>query len=636
MRILEGQTRLTATDLSNHLACHHLTALDLSVARGQRAAPDWSSPDLFVVRELGLRHEAAYLRFLQEKGMSVVDLRRIEDEEQALLETRSAMERGVEVIAQGSLAVGRWFGQPDILRKVAKPSRLGEWSYEVYDCKLTRQTRATTILQLALYSSLLAEAQGEQPEFMCVVPAGQAFDPERYRIAEFAAYYRYVRRRLEVLCDDVREEQSYPEPCEHCEVCRWYRECDARRRQDDHLSLVAGITRLQRNQLNRWETDTMLKLSALPIPLQQKPLHGSKETFQRVREQARVQVQGRTQPTPVYELLPLVEGTGFRELPEPSRHDVFVDLEGDPFVADSGRQYLFGFVAAGETGETVYQERWSFTAGEEKRAFEWTVDEIMRRWNDDPAMHVYHFGAYEPSAFKSLMGRHVTREDEVDRMLRAGLFVDLHSIAKQAVRASVEEYSLKALEAFHSFRRMIPLAEAGEAMRFVEHWLELGSEDELPERVLNVVQAYNEDDCRSTASLRGWLEAERSKLIDAGMPVPRPAVQEGAPSEKLDERQRRIAALYTQLADGIPENPVDRSDEEGARWMLGQLLDWHRREDKAGWWEGYRLAELDEEELLDERSALGGLAVCPAGRCGTENPGGPICLREARDRGTPR
>jgi predicted RecB family nuclease len=501
MRILDGQIRLTATDLSNHLACHHLTTLDLSVARGQRAAPDWSSPDLFVVRELGLRHEAAYLRFLQEKGMSVVDLRAIEDEEQSLLETRSAMERGVGVIAQGSLAVGRWFGRPDVLQKVAKPSRLGKWSYEVYDCKLTRQTRATTILQLALYSSLLAEAQGEQPEFMCVVPAGQAFHPERYRVAEFAAYYRYVRRRLEVLCDDVQREQSYPEPCEHCEVCRWFAECDARRRQDDHLSLVAGITRLQRNQLNAWETETMLKLSALPIPLQQKPLHGSKEAFQRVREQARVQVQGRTQQTPVYELLPLVEGMGFRKLPEPSRHDVFVDLEGDPFVEDGGRQYLFGFVTAGETGRGVYQRRWSFTAGEEKQAFEWIVDEIMRRWNDDPAMHVYHFGAYEPSAFKSLMGRHVTREDEVDRMLRAGLFVDLHTIVKQAVRASVEEYSLKALEAFHSFRRMTPLAEAGEAMRFVEHWLELGSEDELPERVLNAVQAYNEDDCRSAASL---------------------------------------------------------------------------------------------------------------------------------------
>jgi len=33
-----------------------------------------------------------------------------------------------------------------------------------------------------------------------------------------------------------------------------------------------------------------------------------------------------------------------------------------------------------------------------------------------------------------------------------------------------------------------------------------------------------------------------------------------------------------------------------------------RRENKAGWWEGYRLAELDDEDLLDERAALPGFA----------------------------
>ena len=58
-------------------------------------------------------------------------------------------------------------------------------------------------------------------------------------------------------------------------------------------------------------------------------------------------------------------------------------------------------------------------------------------------MHVYHFGAYEPGALKRLMGMYATREDEIDRMLRAGVLVDLHQAFKQGMRASVEEYSLK-------------------------------------------------------------------------------------------------------------------------------------------------------------------------------------------------
>ena len=112
-----------------------------------------------VIQQLGLRHEAAYLRFLQDKGLSFADLREIKDESRALAETLAAMERGVEVIAQGSLAAGRWFGRPDVLARVAKPSRLGGWSYEVFDCKLARETKAATILQLALYSDLLGEIQ---------------------------------------------------------------------------------------------------------------------------------------------------------------------------------------------------------------------------------------------------------------------------------------------------------------------------------------------------------------------------------------------------------------------------------------------------------------------------------------------
>jgi uncharacterized protein len=41
--------------------------------------------------------------------------------------------------------------------------------------------------------------------------------------------------------------------------------------------------------------------------------------------------------------------------------------------------------------------------------------------------------------------------------------------------------------------------------------------------------------------------------------------------------------------------------------MLAQLLDWHRRENKASWWEGYRLADLDNEDLMEERAGMAGL-----------------------------
>ena len=286
---------------------------------------------------------------------------------------------------------------------------------------------------------------------------------------------------------------------------------------------------------------------------------------------------------------------------------MFVDLEGDPFVGSCGQEYLFGFVASAQGQGLTYEKRWALTPEQEKIGFEWLVGEMIKRWKKDPSMHVYHFGSYETAAFKRLMGAYTTREDEIDRMLRAKIFVDLHTIFKQAVRASVEEYSLKALESLTQFVRRTPLIESRAAMRYVEHALELGRAEHVPDEFTLSLEGYNAEDCYSTAVLREWLEAERQKLADAGQTIPRPELGDGAPSEELDERQKTVAALVAQLTADIPFNPAERSDEQSARWMLAQLLDWHRRENKASWWEGYRLADLDDEDLMDERAGLAGL-----------------------------
>jgi predicted RecB family nuclease len=172
--------------------------------------------------------------------------------------------------------------------------------------------------------------------------------PQNYRFAEYAAYYRYVKARLESACDGAGnsegEAPTYPEPCAHCNVCRWWQECKKQWREDDHLSLVASITRLQRDQLERWDKDTVARLAAMELPLRERPLHGSREGYVRVREQARVQVDGRTRNQLVHEMLEVAEGMGLCELAEPSPGDLFVDLEGDQFVDEGGRQYLFGML----------------------------------------------------------------------------------------------------------------------------------------------------------------------------------------------------------------------------------------------------------------------------------------------------
>src|SRR6267378_3843058 len=624
MKVFAQQIRLSASDLSNHLACQHLTTLELQVARGKRTAPEWADPDLAVILERGDRHEKDYLADLGAKGLTVENLGHIDlkEEERLLAETLALMERGAQVIAQGGLRDGEWFGRPDVLRRVEKQSKRWAWSYEVVDTKLARETKATTILQLSLYSDLLKQIQGTLPEFLWVVSPGEGYAGEKYRVSEYAAYYRHVRKRLLKAVSEKASRETYPEPVEHCNVCRWFKECDARRRADDHLSLVAGIRRQQRGQLEEWNAETMAKLAALPIPLRERPKHGSKAGYEKVQEQARVQVQGRTEKRPVHEpILPVAEGMGFCRLPEPSVGDVFVDLEGDPFVGEKGLQYLFGFAVLDVPGELKYEKRWALNREEEKKGFEWLVDEIMRRREANPKMHVYHFGAYEPGALKRLMGMYATREDEIDRLLRAGVMVDLHQAYKQGVRASVEEYSLKKAEAFYGFERKTPLEASRVAARYAEHRLELGRMGaELPDEIRETMEGYNGEDCVSSAKLRDWVEEQRERLVASGIEVRRLPEKSGDPSEKLKDNLDRMAKLTELLSTGIPADPAARTEEQAARWLLAQLLSWHRREDKRAWQDGYRYAEMNDEDLLDERVGLTRMSLLARVESGRQVP----------------
>ena len=70
-----------------------------------------------------------------------------------------------------------------------------------------------------------------------------------------------------------------------------------------------------------------------------------------------------------------------------------------------------------------------------------------------------------------------------------------------------------------------------------------------------------------------------------------------------------IAELIERLTHDVPVDRAERSQEQHGRWLLAHTLDWHRRENKAVWWDYYRLSALSADELLDERVGLSGLTL---------------------------
>ena len=609
MKRLNGTIHLSASDIVGHLNCNHLSALDVHVASGLLAKPDHYDPLLEILRERGQRHEQAFIEHLQTCGYEITVIEGFDITDEAVEATIEAMREGKGIITQGALRYNRWSGRADILRRVEIPSDFGDWSYEVIDTKLARETKGGTILQLSLYADLLADMQGVAPENVYVVAPWSDYEPQVFRVADYAAYFRRVKTASEVAVDQGSDSITYPEPKEHCAICRWRNQCDQRRRDDDHLCLVANITKNQICELQANGITTTQALADMPIPIPFVPRKGSPVSIEKAKAQASIQVQAREAGELRYELLDVVRETGLAALPEPSTADVFFDIESDPFVSEHGLEYLFGYAYEDDHGAMSYTGEWVLNREEEKAAFERFVDFITERREANPDMHIYHFAPYEQSALKRLMGRYATRENEIDNLLRGLVFVDLLSVVRNSMRASVESYSLKKLEPFFGFERKVSLHEANIALTRVSAGLELNDIPSIGDDTKTIVQDYNADDCFATAALRDWLEDLRSQFVSRGQDISRPAPGQEGPSEVIDEQGRRVQELVKRLTCDVPVDPEERSNEQQARWILAHILDWHRREDKAVWWEFFRLSDLTPDELVGERAALSRLSL---------------------------
>lgn len=596
--------QLSASDLSNYLSCHHLTELDKKVVKGEIEKPQWNDPHVAVMQERGFQHEAAYVNYLEKLGLKIISISDDLDSSACFSQTLDAMKSGADVIVQGVLKMGEWFGKLDILKKVHGNSKFGEFSYEVMDTKLSRETKAGAILQLCLYSEMVETIVGNAPENMHVVTPGEKFNEISYRVSEYQSYYRLVRNKLlETLKVSAG---TYPEPVPHCDICRWEQVCSKKRREDDHLSLVAGIASRQRRDLECNGVVTMAALAAVPDDFYSNLENTNKEIFEQIQKQAEIQVRARVESKNFYELLAIEEGRGLTRLPEATDQDVFFDIEGDVFVGTSGLEYLLG-ISFLNSGKLKYEFKWALNPSDEKVAFEWFIDSFFEKLAKNPNAHIYHYAPYEPTACKRLAQKYSTRELELDQLLRAGKFIDLYGVVRQGVRASVEKYSIKDLEKFTGYTRKIALSEMGVHKRSLEHALELERIGDINQEMMNAVLTYNKDDTDSTYYLREWLEKLRAELVAAGEIILRPLVVNAEGSEEITERDQRIERIKSALVNGISVDPKEQSSVEKAKIVLSELMSFNRREEKVGYWEVFRLKVMNSAELFLDKSGISGL-----------------------------
>ena len=255
-----------------------------------------------------------------------------------------------------------------------------------------------------------------------------------------------------------------------------------------------------------------------------------------MRQQAELQLRGRREDRFLFELLPDEEERGFRLLPAPDAGDVWFDMEGHPFYETSrGLEYLFGYCFRNDEGEVVYDAVWGRDRDDERAAFERFVDWVVARRRRFPGLHVYHYASYERSALTRLAGEHGTREQEVDDFLRQEVLVDLYRIVKQSLRASTDSYSIKAIEKLYGFERTAEVSGGDESVVRFEEWVETGDDS-----ILEEVERYNEEDCRSTFELHEWLRSIRPSDVPWRLP----------PDQRPPNGRGRGTRCRTRGADG--------------------------------------------------------------------------------------
>ncbi len=616
MRTVNGKILFSTSDLVNFSRCPHVTVTDLHALSdfsllSRRAEP---SDYLQLIQENGRKHELECWNELRKKYKTVLELDNSLSSEDRINATTEAMEKGVGIVFQGALQSEQFTARPDFIVKTDVPSKLGNFSYEVKDSKLSKIAKADSVLQLMHYSDVVSEMQGLLPKNAYLI-LGDKLE-KKFDVKNYFFYFINLKKRFLNFFYKKHDRKEVPLPCSHCDICHWRDHCNQSRTQSDHLVQVARITRDQIIKFNKVGISTMQNLATIP---KEKNIPDMGRTiFLRLQQQAALQVKSREQgDTPMYELIlkdergirsnagDLIEDYGFDRLPHPEAGDLFFDIEGDPLL-DEKLEYLFGIFYSLDQVDK-YQSFWALSLADEKKTFTELLKFLEEHFKKFPKAHIYHYAPYEKDALRRLSNKYNIGQIFVDNLLRKKKLVDLYQIVRESLRISEPRYSIKNLEKFYREKmgeRTDSVSNGSDSVIFFEMWRESGENENS--QLLKDIEQYNLQDVRSTYFLRDWL-INVAKLngvaIGVGMETDRKF--SGEMSEQAKRYAKELGIITHKLNKEIKESETNDS----LRRTLLDLLDFYKRDEKPQWWSYFDRKELSNEDRIDREDCIATVSI---------------------------
>ena len=549
-------------------------------------AQDAEDSLLKLISEKGIEHESKVYKSLAEKYQTSIAIK-ADDRDSMIEKTKSAMDSGIELIYQGALSNNIFFGLPDFLIKEDGASNFGDYQYKILDAKLAKHIKPEYLIQLSCYSELLAAAQGTLNPQAQICLGDESY--QDINILDFYVFYQRIKERFVAEMNSNNDQLPSPENYSQWGVFTDYAETYFKNL--DHLIQLPDIRESQIKKFQESEINTVGALASTNLD-QVKGLDN--QIFKRFKNQARMHVKTQEAGSLQYELLSDCEiGLGLYSLSPKASLDVYFDIESNPFHQDMPLHYLWG--AAYEDPDKEFKAWWAHSNLEMKEVFENFIDWVFQRRLQDTAMHVYHYGQFEITAIRTLMGLFGTREHEVDFLLRNNVFVDLLRVVKQSLCIGGSGYGLKKIEPLYMSNREDELASGGDSIVVYEAWASDPGKTSthIDSALLKEIWEYNRVDCFSLIDLVDWLRGIQKDASYDFISLP-----ELESVEEVTSFQQEIIDIQSDQALATKKPHLK---------MLSNLCLFHKREDKPVWWRLFDRIERTDADLVDDLDCLGEL-----------------------------
>ncbi|MDA8933306.1 TM0106 family RecB-like putative nuclease [Candidatus Pelagibacter ubique] len=595
MKIKKGKFFISPSDLNNFVACKY-TALNEIKFHNKEIKKNEDKANDKLWKDMGIEHEKKHFKILKDKYKKSISIKSDLDENDRFNETVRAIQKGYDLIYHAYLIDENFRGEADFLIKCNTPSELGDYSYEVYDTKITRNLKPRHVTQITAYSDMLGKIQKLIPEKMYLIDGSDEL--HSFKTIEYIELFNHGKKEFLKFLSNKTKDKLYPEKCSYCNLCNWKDECDQIWEKDNYINLVAGsnksqIEKLKKNKVRTVEQLAKTKLIATDLKI-------NSESFEKIKSQAELQEEKRLTGEDKIIFLDPDFGKGFYKLPKPNDGDVFFDIEGFPRM-DRPFEYLHGLYYK-DKGKLKFKDLWAknYDKESEKNIFIELINFFEKRFEEYPNAHIYHYAPYEKRAVRELAtvySSEFPKGDIVnDNLLRKEKYVDLFAIAKQSIRTSERDMSLKSIEKFYDFERKADIVKADDSVAKYDNWITTKNDKHKKDII-----SYNEEDCVSTYHLREFLIKNKPESIDWFV---KPEEIKKEPSKY---RRKIPNALSREEVEVDLNNRLEKKKNKNNKNIVDQLknfIGFHWKSIKPEYWDVFDKAEKTHLELEDDTECI--------------------------------